>query len=900
MVLPQTRLLERLIASEPRLVRLWAPAGYGKSSLARLFARRFDRHAVCDCAGVCDPVEFADRAMSALAGESHGGDAIAIDRLRLHASEAGAEAWSRALLETWKARQERSLFVIENASALAENAGTLALLGDMLAVRPAERVLLLSSRIQLPLRVAHHLAPHQILSLSPNELRFESEEAASIFEGTDLAPEMVDRIVRLTDGWPIALLLIARFAHYEADVERLIERLEGVPFSNLHEYLATEVLSALTPEMMSAMVAAAAIPHASLEDISAAAGIRHATAIVDGLQRLPGFILSDGGTYQPHPLLLGTLRARHADDFAVYVLRAARENEGLGDYLRAAELYHSYGDDDLAAAALERMPAATLGTPSQPLIDVLVKLEMSTLCAYPNLWIATLRYRHQTVDPGKLYDEASRLLQSVSPQAAPSLHCRLRVRLAMLAQELERLAEARKLVEGGDPAGSFEETPEEQRLILMTSAIIAAKQGRFSEADRFVEESDAVHGARHVRFDAQRAQIAMEKARFLGDWHGLLKMSEEALHAAQRGGVTPRIIDAARAVAWAAWYCNDDARAKAANQMLEDCGDTEVLLFARCIDAALSGTPIDAPPRLMQLARWHAALATRDVERSGELFDRAIDGIDAVENGFLRIAIRVCAALLLPRQRRRLLEARVIAGRIESAPLQASLELLIDSPEPADYGIFSYMAARASRSPLKVRQDVLSVDVVRGQVRRGAELLHVSDRGLELLVALALLPAGVSNEELAGAIWPGLRCEAALNALKMCVSRTRAQIAEKEAIRSTKGGYALGERVAIDVREFERLLRSVRGAEALGDSARRQVEDAARSLGARQHVYAAGWAWFAAHAARLDALQLEFSRLLERDASRRNGSAAAQAFAQRLIDLDRGRGSTAEYELKVP
>jgi ATP/maltotriose-dependent transcriptional regulator MalT len=897
-ILPQTRLLERLIASEPRLVRLCAPAGYGKSSLARLFARRFDRHAICDCAGVCDAIEFADRAMSALAGESQGGDAIAIDRLRLHASEAGAEAWSRALLEAWKTRQERSLLIIENASAVAEDPGTLALLGDMLAVRPAERVLLLSSRTPLPLRVAHHLAPHQTLSLSSSELRFESEEAASIFEGTDLSPETVDRIVRLTCGWPIVLLLLARFAHYEADIEGLIDRLEGVAFGSLHEYLATEVLSELTPEMMSAMLAAAAIPHASLEDISAAAGIRHATAIIDGLQRLPGFILPDAGTYQPHPLLLGALRAHHADDFADYVLRAARENEGLGDYLRAAELYHSFGDDDLAAAALERLPAATLQAPSQPLIDVLVKIKMSTLCAYPNLWIATLRYRHETVDPAKLYDEAARLLQSISPQAAPSVHRRLRVRLAMLAQELERLAEARKLVESGEPAGSFEESPEEQRLILMTSAIVAAKQGRFSEADRFVEESDAVHGARHVRFDAQRAEIAMEKARFLGDWHGLLKMSEEALHAAQRSGVTPRIIEAAREVAWAAWYCNDDARAVAANQMLEDCGDTEVLLFARCVDAVLSGTPIGAPPRLLQLARWHAALAVRDVERSSELFDRAIDGIDSVENDFLRIAIRVCAALLLPRQRRRLLEARVIAGRIESAPLQASLELLIDSPEPADYGIFGHMAARAARSPLKVRQDVLFVDVLRGQVRRGAELLHVSDRGFELLVALALLPVGASNEELAGAIWPALRSEAALNALKMCVSRTRAQIAEKEAIRSTKGGYALGERVAIDVHEFERLLRGVRGAEALGDSVRRQVEEAAQSLGARQHAYATGWAWFAPHETRLDTLQREFTRSLERDASRRAGSAAAQAFAERLID--RARGNAAEYELKAP
>jgi DNA-binding winged helix-turn-helix (wHTH) protein len=374
-----------------------------------------------------------------------------------------------------------------------------------------------------------------------------------------------------------------------------------------------------------------------------------------------------------------------------------------------------------------------------------------------------------------------------------------------------------------------------------------------------------------LRFDAESAQIAMEKARLLGDWHAVLKMSEEALYAAARSGVTSRIVEAGRAVASAAWYCNDDARLTAAKQMLEDCGDVEVRAFARCVETALARGPIDAPARTVQTARWHAALTTTDADLAKELFDAAIVGIDTVENGFLRIAIRVCAALLLPGQRRRLLEARVIAAQIESPPLQASLELLIDSPEPASFGIFKEMAERVSRSPLKIHHDVFYLDVLRGRARRGSDPLHVSDRGLELLAALALCPAGTLKEDLAAAIWPALHADDALNALKMCVSRTRAQAGDKDAIQSTKGGYALNERVTIDVRELEVLLRGVRGAESLGDSVRRQVRDAIAALEARNRAHTINWAWFGPHAARFDALRNELAVILAKDSWSRDG-----------------------------
>ncbi len=872
MTLPRTRLLTRLSASEPRLVRLQAPPGYGKSSLARLFARRFDRHAICDCAGTADSIDFAGRAMSALAAESqNGGESAAFARLRLHATEADAATWSRALLETWKGRQEHALFILEHAEAIAENGSVLALLGDLLAARPGERVVLVSSRVPLPLRVGHYLAPHQILTLSQDELRFKADEAAALFDGAEIAPELVARIDRLAGGWPIVLLLLARFAQYDSAFERLIDRLESVPALRLHEYLAGEVLSEFTPDMMSTILATAAIPEASLEDIAAATGIRHATPIIDRLLNLPGFISSETGAYQAHPLLLGTIRAQHGADETNYLIRAARQYETSGDFLRAAELYLAYGDETSAAAALDRLPARLLQQPSARLIGVLARIKVPTLCAYPNLWVALLPYRRQHIEAVRLYGEAARLLHSLPATAPSPLQRQLRVHLAHLAQEIEQLAEAESLLDASRACGASDVEPEERRLLLMTSALVAAKRGRLAQADELVDESDAVQGARHLRFDVESAQIAMEKARLLGDWHGLLKMSEEALYAAARSGVTSRIVDAGRAVASAAWYCNDDARLTAAKQMLEDCGDVEARAFARCVETALARGPIDAPARTVQTARWHAALTTTDVDLAKELFDAAITGIDAVENGFLRIAIRVCAALLLPAQRRRLLEARVIAAQIESPPLQASLELLIDSPEPANFGIFKEMAERVSRSPLKVHHDVLYLDVLRGRARRGSDTLHVSDRGLELLAALALCPAGTLKEELAAAIWPGLHADDALNALKMCVSRTRAQAGDKDAIQSSKGGYTLNERVTIDVRELEALLRGVHGAESLGDSVRRQVRDAVAALETRNRAHTANWAWFVPHAAHFDALRDELAVILAKDSWSRAG-----------------------------
>ena len=113
----------------------------------------------------------------------------------------------------------------------------------------------------------------------------------------------------------------------------------------------------------------------------------------------------------------------------------------------------------------------------------------------------------------------------------------------------------------------------------------------------------------------------------------------------------------------------------------------------------------------------------------------------------------------------------------------------------------------------------------------------------------------------------------------MCVSRTRAQVGDKEAILSTKRGYTLSDRVAIDVRELERLLRSARSADGFGETTRRRLEEAVSELEAPP-AYTADWTWFAPYAARLIALHKEMQVLLARDGT----SIVAQRSLVKLAD----------------
>src|SRR5580692_2946708 len=63
-------LLERIERVRPKLIALIAPAGFGKSTLARQYLAGRSTWAVCDCHGVRDDLDLARRLIPALAAEN--------------------------------------------------------------------------------------------------------------------------------------------------------------------------------------------------------------------------------------------------------------------------------------------------------------------------------------------------------------------------------------------------------------------------------------------------------------------------------------------------------------------------------------------------------------------------------------------------------------------------------------------------------------------------------------------------------------------------------------------------------------------------------------------------------------------------------------------------------------
>ena len=270
----------------------------------------------------------------------------------------------------------------------------------------------------------------------------------------EMASELVARIDPARRRLAHRSVAFARFAQYDSAIERLIDRLEERSRAATARIPCGEVLSEFTPDMMSTILATAAIPEASLEDIAAATGIRHATPIIDRLLNLPGFISSETGAYQAHPLLLGTIRAQHGADETNYLIRAAQQ-------------YEDFGRFPARRRALSRLWRRSIGGRA-PSIDFRrvccssrppassTRSRGSKSQRYARTQICGSRCSRTVVSTSKPYASMAKrrgCCTHCPRRRASPLQRRLRVRLAHLAQELEQLAEAESLLEASRAGG---------------------------------------------------------------------------------------------------------------------------------------------------------------------------------------------------------------------------------------------------------------------------------------------------------------------------------------------------------------------------------------------------------------------------------------------------------------
>ncbi|HEV7178438.1 MAG TPA: hypothetical protein VGN11_01100, partial [Candidatus Baltobacteraceae bacterium] len=228
----RTSLLERLERVGPKIVACVAPAGFGKTTLVRQYLAGRGAGAVLDCAGVRDGLDLARRLIPALGLESPEREP-ALTRRELMLGDGSTSVAERVqiALEAWEEASGGTI-VFENAEHIAPSQPAHELFVRLLAHRPPERTVAICSRENLRLHLTRYAPPHEIMVLRAHDLVFDATDVRMIFAQYLRDEASIDRIVAISQGWPIAVLLLKRLAA-EGRFNDVLDRLHDVTFEEL-------------------------------------------------------------------------------------------------------------------------------------------------------------------------------------------------------------------------------------------------------------------------------------------------------------------------------------------------------------------------------------------------------------------------------------------------------------------------------------------------------------------------------------------------------------------------------------------------------------------------------------------------------------------------------------------
>jgi DNA-binding SARP family transcriptional activator len=287
----RTALLERLDRIAPDILALIAPAGFGKSTLARQFVADHGAAAVCKCARVTDEADLAQRLLYALTG----------DALEPH----GRSSFDTAglALRAWRDATSAAIVVFEDAEHIAGSASATEFFLQLLGERPDARRIVICSRENLRLPLSRFAAPHRVLTVRADQLAFSREEFEQLVAPLGLAEAVRDRMYELTQGWPVPVLYLARLADDDRRTG-ILDRLGDTVAEELRDYLADQVLGALPPPLSDVLFAAAALPQASAADLALTTGLTDAGEMLAEFGRSSPFVKpAHDGTFTLHPLV---------------------------------------------------------------------------------------------------------------------------------------------------------------------------------------------------------------------------------------------------------------------------------------------------------------------------------------------------------------------------------------------------------------------------------------------------------------------------------------------------------------------------------------------------------------------------------------------------------------------
>lgn len=580
-----------LDGSAAQAITLVAPAGYGKTMLAREWLQgreavlwyRLALPCVDLAAFAIGLADAAEEALPEVAATLHQRAPITPSPVSL----------ARALARAIRGWAEEGLLVIDDYHFASESEAIDEFVESLL--RSSALRLLVTTRSRPRWASARRLVHGEVLEIGATQLAMTPEEAEQLLGGHALGN--VRDLVEKASGWPAIIGLASAAARADAPHDAVADA--------LFRYFAEEVLNQQPAHVQRFMLEASVRLRAS------------ATADTDVLQRLlkGGLLEHEGDGFRFHPLLQEFLRQRlwesdseRAEELA---RRAIEDARAAGDYEGAFHLSLSFRPDeaiDVASGAVEEL----VRTGRVATAERWVELCGSGALERPSLVLAkaaaSLR-RGRFADSLALTRDLADRLPEDDPQAWRAAYLTAQA-LHLLADKADAMIYARRAVER-----AREDADRPSALLL---ACLCAARLELPEAERYLAAlaqlgGDDTHG--RLRFAAAQLVASVKKGSLAGVW----ETTEAVLPLVERA---PNPLLQTHVLACASYVCmlRADYRRAAilAERSMDICREYEIAfaldfsLLCRAFADIGSGAFKEARARLRALER--RAVAHEDAD----------------------------------------------------------------------------------------------------------------------------------------------------------------------------------------------------------------------------------------------------------------------------------------------
>jgi DNA-binding SARP family transcriptional activator/tetratricopeptide (TPR) repeat protein len=887
----RTSLIERVRVARPVIVALVAPAGFGKSAFVRQFLEG-SAYAVCDCRGVRSDADLARQVLPALADENPDRSAgLSQSEAALGDGHATAADRVAVALAAWRVRPPAaSTFVFENTEDAIADPAARELLAKLLASRAEGRTIVICSRESLRMHLSRFAPPHQILSLRASDLAFSTDEMAAIFRPTGAASASVERVASISAGWPIAVLLLARFAH-EGRLDPLLDKLDDVAYEELHEYLADQVLGDASPAVTDGLLAASAIPQASERDLQLALGDDAAFDAFCAFTKTSPFVTRGAdGTFAVHPLVASTLLERHPARVDALLAPTAAAYESAAEYQRAAEIHLGRGDQLAAAAALEHIEVIDDG-PSIAYARVLASLDRAVVLRHSRLWSVTALARTFSVDSRVLHDEVESMWAKLPADAPAMERIHLYVFRVLMLSYVGEYESALALVDEfrAQIAAPDVPTTRMHAWLLYLRSLMTARLGRTNEAEFELEAAWPFINGMPLMAGGTLVTLGADVARVRGDRASERERLERAIEYARATGFGNFVAFYEAEATFGAWLAGEDGdfvqHAFALEAVVERDGVRGFAFFTACARGH-AGEPQRADqPKWVALGYLIAAANAEDPETALRHADIARETAAGSRSPFYQVLSALAVAELNPARWRALrAEAAALAQRVDSTELREA----IDAIARGENGKFLEPFVRRYRGETDAEpaRGGLVIELVTGRVVRDGQPVALAEREHALLTAVAMRAEALSRDRLTDLLWPDLGENAARNAFHVCLHRLKSRLGDDNVVTRTREGYRLGSEVRVDLWEIDRALGTLRTDGALDARQATGLRELYDRLRATRPPKFEEWEWFEQTERHLRELRCEVAQALAKHALAEQRTADALALCHEMIDYD--------------